>query len=122
QISKEIETASYFKFYELHNYLYKGKEIWNEAHKECRNLEKSLLLEKIDHFNGSGTVCVANNGYGIFSFLFAMVHPNLRIVATEQDPEKVAIAQHCTGLPSNISIYVTSELPEDLLFDYIITL
>jgi 1-acyl-sn-glycerol-3-phosphate acyltransferase len=111
-LSKQLETADYFKSFVLHNYRYKGIEIERGAREEVKTLEKLKKLEMIDAYQGEGTVLIKNNGYGIFSFLFALVHKNTQVIATEQDADKVAIARSCAGLPKNLTIYKETDLPE----------
>ncbi|GHS85886.1 glycerol acyltransferase [Bacteroidia bacterium] len=103
-LSQKIETAAYFKNFVLHNYLYKGVEVERGAREEFKQLEKSRKLDWIDNYQGEGTVLIENNGYGVLSFLFALVHKNIQVVATDPDEDKVAIARGCAGLPPNLTI------------------
>ncbi|GHT09315.1 glycerol acyltransferase [Bacteroidia bacterium] len=103
-LSKQLETAIYFKSFVLHNYLYKGLEIERGVKEEFKQIEKSKQLEMIDNYQGEGPVLIENNGYGVYSFLFALVHKNIQVIATEQDADKVALARSCAGLPKNLTI------------------
>jgi hypothetical protein len=58
-----------------------------------------------------------NNGNGEFSFLFALVHKHIQVVAVEQEEDKVALARNCAGLPDNLTVYRESELPKDREFE-----
>jgi 1-acyl-sn-glycerol-3-phosphate acyltransferase len=107
-LSQRIETAAYFKSFVLHNYLYKGTDIERAVRKEVKKSEK---LNIIYTYQGNNTVLIINNGYGAFSFLFALVHKQVQVIAIERDEEKVAIANSCTGLPKNLTIYEEEKLP-----------
>ena len=109
EIAKKIETPNYFKSFVLHNYMYKGLEVWRGAKKELEegvNKEVKELKEN--------TILINNNGYGVYSFLYALSHKDTAVVAVEDDEEKVAIAKNCAGIPHNLKIYHTSELPNYL--------
>ena len=55
------------------------------------------------------SVLIKNNGYGVFSFLYALSNKDKNVIAIEEDEDKVAIARACAGLPDNIKIYHESE-------------
>ena len=116
-LSKQLETATYFKSFVMHNYIYKGVGIERGARAEFTHLKKSKMLDFIDAYQGDSPVLIENNGYGVCSFLFALVHKNIQVVATEQDAEKVAIARNCSGLPSNLTICENDEYSEDMKFE-----
>jgi 1-acyl-sn-glycerol-3-phosphate acyltransferase len=116
-LSEKLETAAYFKSFVLHNYLYKGAKVEHLARETMKKLKK---LDLIDTYQGEGPVLIKNNGEGVFSFLFALVHKNIQVIATEQDEEKVALANSCAGLPENLTVYKDEELPADIKFETII--
>jgi len=101
EISQKIETLDYFKSFVLHNYMYKGLEVWSEAEKELEEVGKIERVKKIDE----KTVLIENNAYGVYSFLYALSHKDIHVITIEEDEEKVAIARSCAGLPENITIY-----------------
>jgi 1-acyl-sn-glycerol-3-phosphate acyltransferase len=104
-ISREIETLDYFKSFVLHNYIYKGVEVWHGAKKESKEIKN---LEEIKE----NTVLIKDNGYGVYSFLYALSHKDIQVIAIEEDEEKVAIAKNCAGIPKNLTIYSVHELHE----------
>ncbi|MDR0864656.1 MAG: 1-acyl-sn-glycerol-3-phosphate acyltransferase, partial [Candidatus Symbiothrix sp.] len=128
-ISQQLETAAYFKSFVLHNYLYKGADVERGAREEFKNLRDfrdlrdswdspfsplspkspSKSLTSIDGYKGEGPVLIENNGYGVYSFLFALVHKDIEVIATEQDEDKVAIARACAGIPKNLTIKTNNE-------------
>jgi len=101
-ISQKIETPGYFKSFVLHNYMYKGAEVWREAKKESEGIKK---LEELKE----NTVLIKNNGYGVYSFMYALSHKDKQVIAIEEDDEKVAVAKNCTGIPKNLTIYGVRE-------------
>jgi hypothetical protein len=107
EISQKTETLDYFKSFVLHNYMYKGVEIWRGVRKEL-NVAKTVMAlnEK--------TVLIENNGYGVYSFLYALANKDIQVIAVEEDEDKVAIAKNCTGIPPNLKILHTSELHNSL--------
>jgi 1-acyl-sn-glycerol-3-phosphate acyltransferase len=119
-LSRRLETAVYFKNFVLHNYLYKGAAIERSVRKTLK--EKDCYAQWIDSYKGNGPVLVENNGDGLFAFLFALVHKQVQVIASEEKEEKVALAQGCTGKPDNLTIYKKAELPDNLAFDLIYVL
>lgn len=102
KISKEIEKPDYFKSYVLHNYMYKGVEIWKNAIKESEEIKTVTSLNE-------NTDIIENNGFGIYSFMYAMANKNKMVIAIEDDEDKVAIAKSCAGIPDNLKIFQKSE-------------
>jgi len=102
EISREIETPDYFKSYVLHNYMYKGAKVWREAKKESEGNKK---IEEIKE----KTVLIQTNGYGVYSFMYALSHKDTQVIAVEEDEEKVAVAKNCAGIPENLTVYHISE-------------
>jgi hypothetical protein len=103
EISQKLETLDYFKSFVLHNYMYKGVEVWRGAKKELEGVKE---VKKLDE----NTVLIENNGYGVYSFLYALANKNIQVIAVEEDEDKVVIAKNCAGLPSNLKIYRNEEL------------
>jgi len=108
QMAKEIETLEYYKPFVRHNYLYKGLDLWREVKKEFKELEGVKGVRGVKELGG-GRVLIENNGYGVFGFLYALSNKGTQVIAIENDPDKVAIARGCVGLPGNLTIYHTSE-------------
>jgi len=101
-MAKGIETLDYFDSFVRHNYIYKGLDLWREVKKE---FGKTKEIKELDE----GRVLIENNGYGVFSFLYALSNKQTQVVALEEDRDKVDIARGCLGLPKNLTIYHTSE-------------
>ncbi|MDR2810414.1 MAG: 1-acyl-sn-glycerol-3-phosphate acyltransferase [Tannerellaceae bacterium] len=114
-ISQQIETAAYFKSFVLHNYFYKGASIAYNVRNMLR--ETHCFAAWIDSCRPVSSVLIVNNGYGVFGFLFALVHKQMQITAIDRDADKVALARNCAGIPQNLKLYEASELPEDATFE-----
>ena len=107
EISQRLETLDYFKSFVLHNYMYKGVEVWRGAKKELEGVKGVKELDE-------NTVLIENNGYGVYSFMYALANKDIQVIAVEEDEEKVAIAKNCAGIPHNLKILHTSELHNSL--------
>jgi 1-acyl-sn-glycerol-3-phosphate acyltransferase len=114
-LRRRFETAAYFKNFILHNYVYKGAGVERSVRKILQ--QHACYSRWIDAYSGNGPVLVENSGYGVFAFLFAMVHKHVQVVAVENDEDKVALSGNCAGKPDNLSFYNKSELPENMVFD-----
>lgn len=116
-ISQEIETAAYFRYFVLHNYLYKGAGV---AYNVRSVLAKTHCFAAwIDSCRPVSSVLIVNNGYGALGFLFALVHKQTQVTAIDDDADKVALARGCAGLPPNLHICEASELPPNAAFDLV---
>ena len=107
-ISQKTENLDYFKSFVLHNYMYKGVEVWRGAKKEMSDLRLSDLRYATSDFsqiaNHKLQITIKNNGYGVYSFLYALANKDIQVIAVEEDENKVAIARACAGLPKNLTI------------------
>lgn len=98
-ISKEIETADYFKDLVYHNYIYKGAEIAREVKKSLFSTETDAWLAKLPE---EGEITIGNCGLGEKTLLAALVKKELIIIAHEQDEEKLSVARNCASIPPNL--------------------
>jgi hypothetical protein len=111
EISKKTETLDYFKSFVLHNYMYKGAEVWGEVKKEMCDV-RNATYDQSQIESRKSQIVIKNNGYGVYSFLYALSHKDIQVIAVEEDEEKTAIAKNCAGLPTNLTIYNVHELHE----------
>jgi 1-acyl-sn-glycerol-3-phosphate acyltransferase len=98
-ISKEIETADYFKDLVYHNYIYKGAEIAREVKKSLFSTETDAWLAQLPE---EGEITIGNCGWGEKTLLAALVKKELIIIAHEQDEEKLSVARNCASIPPNL--------------------
>jgi len=141
EISRKIETPDYFKSFVLHNYMYKGMEVWRGVKKEMCDLRHAICDMRCATCNMRHATCnmrhatcdfanrtsqienqeshiahrtsqilIKNNGYGTYSFMYALAHKDTQVIAIDDDEDKVAIARNCAGIPPNLTIYHTSEI------------
>ena len=53
-----------------------------------------------------GEYTIENCGQGEIALLAALVKKNLRITATDPNPDNIAIAQNCISVPENLTFKV----------------
>ncbi len=100
-LSARIENAHYFADKVLKNYLYKGKEIRATARRIMRM--NGNFSERIEALPESGEYYLEDTGQGEFALTASLVRKKLKIKAYIADPEKRALAAHCTGVPENLT-------------------
>jgi 1-acyl-sn-glycerol-3-phosphate acyltransferase len=89
------------------NYLYKGKETYSSC---LKNLRQTALIEKhIASLPTDGTYYLPHCGEGEFAFLLALLRPDLQFIASETNPELLAIAQNCAFIPKNLKFCAKDE-------------
>ncbi len=93
---KQHQNTDFYRQLVFHNYLYKGSEIANTVKK---NLNGNL--EYIDNFAGA-TKHIDNCGYGEIALMFALVHPETEVTASDPDPDKILVAKNCVSVPPNL--------------------
>jgi len=100
-LSARIENAHYFADKVIKNYLYKGKEISAKARRIMR--QNGNFSKRIEALPESGVYYLEDPGQGEFALTASLVRKNLKIKAYIADPEKRALATHCTGVPENLT-------------------
>lgn len=99
-LAHQCETPSYFHDLVYHNYIYKGREveqIVNQLLRKHRDFEAEIAA-----LPDSGEYYIAHCGYGVFALMAALMKKNLHIIATDEDADKIALAQNCVSVPSNL--------------------
>ncbi|MFA6652290.1 MAG: 1-acyl-sn-glycerol-3-phosphate acyltransferase [Bacteroidales bacterium] len=100
-LSAQMENADYFANKVLNNYLYKGKTIRASARRIMRtNHNFNDLIQTLPL---TGEYYLEDPGQGEFALTASLVRKNLKIKAYIADPEKRALAAHCTGVPENLT-------------------
>jgi len=101
KLKKEYETTSFFKPLLLDRYKYKGVEVMSTIR---TNLKKFGNYSRyIDQDIHEDTVFIKHSGYGEMALLFALVHPEKKIIAHEEDYEKNELAKYAAqDLVNNI--------------------
>ncbi|MDR1543582.1 MAG: 1-acyl-sn-glycerol-3-phosphate acyltransferase [Prevotellaceae bacterium] len=115
ELAKKIETPAYFKDLVLKNYLYKGAEIERGAKREMKKIEWNRN-EKFFAPAETANYLIKNNGYGVFSLLFALVNKTATVYAAEENDDLRALAQNNISKPDNLIICRECELPKNMEF------
>jgi len=104
KLSREVETANYFANTVLLNFIYKGESVAREVKAEYKHLLKESKLEQINLFPAEKEITLVENGYGIYSLLFALVHKETQVTAVLSDADTASLLQHCVMRPKNLKI------------------
>ena len=109
KLKKEYETTSFFKSLLLDRYKYKGMEVMSTIRSNMKKFEN--YSKYIDRDILEEIVFIKHSGYGEMALLFALVHPDKKIVAYEKDYEKCELARYAAeGLVNNI-LYLSESEP-----------
>ncbi|MDR2979142.1 MAG: 1-acyl-sn-glycerol-3-phosphate acyltransferase [Bacteroidales bacterium] len=106
RISRQVETVNYFIDTVLQNYIYKGASVAHGSHAEYKRLLKEGKLQHIDLSPTECELDVEENGYGIYSLFFALVHKETMVTAMFADPDKASLLQYCAVKPENLRIEI----------------
>ena len=100
KLSAEVETADYYSDLVLHNYIYKGPTVERTVR---RNLKKyGNYRDIISQLKNHNSVLIVNCGYGELPLLLSLVHKDMRIIATDNDTDKLELAANCTWAKENL--------------------
>lgn len=96
----ELEDPTYFTDRVLHQYIYKGRTVEQQARKILRaNASFAVAIEALPL---TGHVRIEDPGQGEFSLLAALVRKNLQIESYLADSKKRNLAACCTLVPANL--------------------
>ena len=98
RIRKERETAAYTATYVRYQYLYKG----HDADAECRRVLTPETFAQVDALTGT-EMTIKDAGCGVYALLVALTHPEMQVIAYEEDEEKYLTASRCVGVPENLT-------------------
>ncbi|MBQ2097051.1 MAG: 1-acyl-sn-glycerol-3-phosphate acyltransferase, partial [Bacteroidales bacterium] len=102
KFAAEIRTVDYCKNIVRSNYIYKGYDVWKSVSK---NLNDNTQL--LDNYRNLDKATFENCGYGELAFLYALLHPEVEVVATD-DEEHLDVARNCQEVPENLRYEVKS--------------
>ncbi|MCL1868576.1 MAG: 1-acyl-sn-glycerol-3-phosphate acyltransferase [Paludibacter sp.] len=94
ELCAKTENAEYFRSFVLHQFIYKGMEIYKKAKKELQSISDL----KLTNYN------LKDDEIGVAAFVTALVHKDLEITAATKNPEIAALLQNCAGRPKNLKI------------------
>ncbi|WP_298612162.1 1-acyl-sn-glycerol-3-phosphate acyltransferase [uncultured Odoribacter sp.] len=116
---EESETPSYWQDAVLANYRYKGTAIKREAQRELKN--RTEQERQIAEIPAGARIVIRQCGIGAFALLCALVRKDIKIVALDEDADKIAVAGRCPLRPRHLEYRVgKSTALTDEMFDCVI--
>lgn len=108
-LSQEVETPEYWSHQVVHNFLYKGPVL------EWYMRVKIKLENYYAPFHAlvpmRGSVLDLGCGYGFMDYTLAYLSAERQITAVDYDSEKIAVARHGYGRPSNLN-FIAGDITE----------
>lgn len=99
----------------IDRYRYKGTEIMGEVRRNLR--QHDCYARWVDAGCDSPEVVVVNSGYGEFALLYAITHPQVKVIAFDADPDKTLVARYSgEGLVNNLT---TLEQTDENIANYL---
>ena len=94
--------------YVRYQYLYKEVGVKRKA---LRRLKEILSrADEIDNWHGENEMVIPNCGQGERAFVFALVHPDVNILATDPDAANIAVARNVNIHLPNLQFQVSSSI------------
>lgn len=104
ELCREHEnTMSVLPFVE-YQYKYKTAEVKREARQQFKAIRAQA--SEIDGWKGGAEYEMTHCGQGERAFVFALVHPEVQVIATDPDADKIAVANHINIHLPNLSFEV----------------
>ncbi len=96
-------TAAYYHDLVLDRYRYKGTEVFSAVK---RSLKRNHDYEEwIEQQDASQPVIIESAGYGEKALLYALVHPEAKVIAVEKDTDKCLLMKYSMeGVVDNVEI------------------
>lgn len=111
ELCRNIENSSYFVLFVKDLYMYRGVDIMRSVNRNLRRNGNYSAI--VDAPVSAAKVVIDGVGYGEAALLFALVHPDVQVVAVEADADKRTVAQNCIGeVAPNVEV-VESCLADD---------
>ena len=107
RMCRKYENAAYFRQTVIDRYRYKGTEVMAAVRKNLKvNGNYSALIDR----QHAAQVFVLNAGYGEMPLLLALTHPDVRVIAYDDDEEKLTIARYSAEqFVTNVEYHDSSE-------------
>lgn len=106
ELCREQTTTATVVPYVRYQYLYKLRSVTSEAKRRLKDI--LAHADEIDNWNDGTAHRIENCGQGESAYVFALVHPDVQVVATDPDPEKIDVARHINIPCSNLRFEVES--------------
>jgi 1-acyl-sn-glycerol-3-phosphate acyltransferase len=97
----QIETTDYFADKIRLNYIYKGKNIAQQAKNKLKYFDNFRQI--MEYIPNTGELCVINGGQGEFPLMCSLVKKQLSVTAIQEDEELFNIAANCISIPYNLN-------------------
>ena len=111
ELCRNIEKSNYFVGLVKDLYMYRGVDIMRSVNRNLRRNGNYSAI--VDAPVSAAKVVIDGVGYGEAALLFALVHPDVQVVAVEADADKRTVAQNCIGeVAPNVEV-VESCLADD---------
>lgn len=91
-LRREQEKTEAVLPYVRYQYLYKEVGVKREALRRLREIQ--IQAGEIDKWHEGDECVIPNCGQGEFAFVFALVHPDVQVLATDPHPDKIAVARN----------------------------
>ena len=91
-------------------YCYKGAAVERAVRKTLKYVFPVMRHQMLSE-PWHETVAVTGDSYGCMALTYAAMHPDIKVVSVNEDPEVMAVVSGLSFLPSNFS--VSSVMPED---------
>lgn len=121
KLRKKYETTSFFYSLLLDRYRYKGVEVMVSVKSNLKKHGNYSIY--IDRDFNEDIVHIRHSGWGEMALLFALVHPDKKIIAYEDDFEKRELAKYAAkDLVNNLLFlkeneYVNMDINKEIIYD-----
>ena len=107
------EGVAYYHDLVLDRYRYKGVEVFSTVKRNLRrNRDYQAWMEQQDT---SLPVIIPSAGYGEKALLFALLHPETKVIAVEADPDKCRLMKFSMeGIVENVEIINQAEISRQM--------
>ncbi|MDR2824448.1 MAG: MMPL family transporter [Prevotellaceae bacterium] len=95
-LRQQTENAAYFRSFVMHQFLYKGVEIYKKAKREYDKISSSEF--RVQSFE------IKNNEIGIYAFVTALINRDLEITVKTENADTAALLENCKGKPRNLKV------------------
>ena len=100
ELRRDYQKAAAVVPYVRYQYMYKEVGVKREALRKLKDILANA--NQIDQWNEGSERLIENSGQGELAFVFALVHPDVQVIATDPDPDKIAVARNVNIHLSNL--------------------
>ena len=107
ELCAKTENAEYFRSFVLHQFLYKGTEIYKKAKKEFNSIY-DLRFTNYDLRITNYDFELKDDEIGVAAFVTALIYKDLEIKVKTANSETAALLENCVGRPKNLKVNVNN--------------